>query len=111
MSDYLIPKAKVPKPVPEKTAVLVASGDLRLSANNVCWPAQKELEEQARAALADLGWTLVRGHPETLSEAEPHGFIRSQNHGREVFSEIDPHAPLVVAEAVWQYSHHVMIGL
>ena len=28
-----------------------------------------------------------------------------------VFAGIDPDAPLIVAEAVWQYSHHVLAGL
>ena len=29
----------------------------------------------------------------------------------EVFREIPPQAPLVVVEAVWQYSHHLLHGL
>src|SRR5690606_7894117 len=29
----------------------------------------------------------------------------------EVFGRIDAHARLIVAESVWQYSHHVMAGL
>ncbi len=29
----------------------------------------------------------------------------------EVFRNIPPKAPLIVAEAVWQYSHHVLHGL
>jgi hypothetical protein len=40
-----------------------------------------------------------------------HGFIASQREGIEVFRGIDPDAPLIVAEAVWQYSHHVLAGL
>ena len=31
--------------------------------------------------------------------------------GMDIFARIDPDAPLVVAEAVWQYSHHVLAGL
>lgn len=31
--------------------------------------------------------------------------------GREVFAGIHRDAPLIVAEAVWQYSHHVLMGL
>jgi hypothetical protein len=31
--------------------------------------------------------------------------------GLEVFTTIPPDAPLIVAEAVWQYSHHVLAGL
>ena len=29
----------------------------------------------------------------------------------QVFAGIDPHAPLIVAESVWQYSHHILPGL
>ena len=29
----------------------------------------------------------------------------------EVFRKLDPNAPLIVAECVWQYSHHVLAGL
>ena len=28
-----------------------------------------------------------------------------------MFSKIHPEAPIMVAEAVWQYSHHVLAGL
>src|SRR4029078_5122341 len=44
-------------------------------------------------------------------EAEGHGFIASQREGIEVFRGIPPNAPLIVAEAVWQYSQHVLPGL
>lgn len=111
MPKTRISKTARPKPIPRKTALLIASGDLRLSANLACWPAQKAMEDAARAAFADLGWTLVRGSPERFSDDEPHGFIASQKQGRNVFESIHPDAPLVVAEAVWQYSHHVLIGL
>jgi hypothetical protein len=40
-----------------------------------------------------------------------HGFFDSQIHGIEAFRSIDPSAPLVVAEAVWQYTSHVLPGL
>jgi hypothetical protein len=49
--------------VPDRTALLVASGDLRQSANEACWPAQRDLEVQAAAAFAALGWKLLRAHP------------------------------------------------
>jgi L-fucose isomerase, C-terminal domain len=89
--------------------VLIASGDLRLSANRVCWPAQHEMEQAVMAAIRREGREIVRGH-----ECDPekgHGFLDSQKHGLEVFRKISPTAPLVVAEAVWQYSHHVLPGL
>ena len=31
--------------------------------------------------------------------------------GIEVFKRLPPEAPLIVVEAVWQYSHHVLAGL
>lgn len=92
-----------------KTVLLVASGDLRASANEVCWPAQRDMEKALGAAVAKLGWRIQRAHP--YKSAQRHGFIGSQKEGMEVFARIDPEAPLIVAEAVWQYSHHVLSGL
>jgi hypothetical protein len=88
---------------------LVASGDLRLSANQKCWPAQQEMEAALGKAVADAGYKIVRAHQEKPGAG--HGFIASQREGMEVFREIPPTAPLIVAEAVWQYSHHVLAGL
>ncbi len=92
-----------------KNAVLVASGDLREEANRVCWPAQQALEADLAKAFASAGWTLARGHAPARSRG--HGFIASAREGLDVFATIDPEAPLVVAEAVWQYSNHVLPGL
>ena len=88
---------------------LVASGDLRDSANRVCWAAQQQMEQQLTAAIANFGRSVKRGHGYDASRG--HGFISSQRQGIEVFKTIDPTAPLIVAEAVWQYSHHVLAGL
>ena len=92
-----------------KTILLVASGDLRQSANEVCWPAQHAMEQSLAAALGRLGYKLSRAHP--YKPALKHGFIGSQKEGMDVFAKVDPTAPLIVAEAVWQYSHHVLAGL
>jgi hypothetical protein len=92
-----------------KTILLVANGDLRQSANEVCWPAQHAMEQALTAAVAKLGYKLVRAHP--YKPAQKHGFIGSQKEGMEVFATIDPTTPLIVAEAVWQYSHHLLHGL
>ena len=89
--------------------LLIASGDLRLSANQNCWAAQHEMEQRLQSAVAAAGHDLVRAHP--YKPDERHGFIASQREGIEVFKAIDPAAPLIVAEAVWQYSHHVLAGL
>ena len=97
------------KKLPIVQAYLVASGDLRQAANQVCWPAQAEMERRLSEAFAREGAALTRAHP--VSEAEGHGFISSQRQGMDVFMTIDPEAPVVVAEAVWQYSHHVLAGL
>jgi putative ABC transport system permease protein len=91
-----------------KPVLLVASGDLRQSANETCWPAQHAMEQSLAAAVAKLGARLVRAHP--YKPALKHGFIGSQKEGMEVFATVDPDAPLIVAEAVWQYSHHVLAG-
>jgi hypothetical protein len=89
--------------------ILIANGDLRLSANRVCWTAQKQTEDAVMAAIRREGGTVRRGHP--FDPAKGHGFIDSQNYGLRVFREIPEDAPLVVVEAVWQYSQHILGGL
>lgn len=92
-----------------KTILLVANGDLRQSANEVCWPAQRAMEEALGAAVAKLGYKLVRAH--AYNPKKKHGFIGSQKEGMEVFASVDRKTPLIVAESVWQYSHHILHGL
>ncbi len=89
--------------------ILVASGDLRLSANQMCWPAQQKAEESVMAAIRREGREVRRGH--SYQPEKGHGFIDSQRYGLEVFRQIPRDGPLVVVEAVWQYSHHVFPGL
>jgi hypothetical protein len=109
MAAYQLPATVKPPKTKKKQVMLVASGDLRLSANQVCWAAQKEMEEALGRAVAAAGYELVRAHP--YKEDEKHGFIASQKEGMCVFAGIDPNAKVIVAEAVWQYSHHVLAGL
>jgi len=97
------------KETPRKTVVLVANGDLRQSANEKCWPAQAAMERKLTAVLASRGWKLVRAHD--YDPRKKHGFIGSQREGMAVFAQIDPAARLIVAESVWQYSHHLLPGL
>jgi hypothetical protein len=78
-------------------------------ANQNCWKAQNEMEQQITQAFKKQGYTVKRAHP--YDSTEKHGFISSQKHGIEVFKSIPKNVRLVVAEAVWQYSHHVLAGL
>src|SRR5689334_1266466 len=93
---------------PGSQVYLIASGDLRLSANQKCAPAQLAMETQVIDAFRRLGVKVKRAHP---VDRNGHCFIDSQKFGMEVFRNIPPDAPLVVAEAVWQYTHHVLHGL
>ena len=92
-----------------KHVYLVSSGDLRLSANQKCWPEQAKMEAALAKALKSEGWSVVRAH--AFDKLKKHGFIDSQKAGMEVFRKLDPKAPVIVAESVWQYSHHVLAGL
>jgi L-fucose isomerase-like protein len=67
------------------------------------------MEAKVIAAFAAEGVKVKRAHE--LRPEVGHGFIDSQKYGMEVFSRIPADAPVVVAEAVWQYSHHVLHGL
>jgi hypothetical protein len=96
-------------PLGPNEIVLVTSGDLRHSANREGWPAQKDMEEKLRRAFEGIGYHLLRGHP--YDDDLGHGFIWNQRMGMDVFMNIPENAPLVVAESVWQYSHHVLAGL
>jgi hypothetical protein len=109
MSVYTLPAPRETKIVPPRTAYLVTSGDLRASANVAGWPTQAAMEQALHRVFDNLGWQIVRAHP--YDESEGHGFIDSQRMGLETFKSIPLEAPLIVAEAVWQYSHHVLAGL
>lgn len=109
MTPYNLPSVKEVQPTDPNKVILIASGDSRLAANRTCWPAQKSMEEKIIAAFVEEGITIQRGH--AYDPEEGHGFIASQRAGMDVFKNLDPYAPLIVAEAVWQFSHHVLAGL
>ncbi len=92
-----------------KKVLMAASGDLRQSANETCWPAQEAMEKKVVEALKTFDVEVERAH--AYDPALKHGFIASQRQGLEVFAKVDPDAPIVVAEAVWQYTNHVLPGL
>jgi hypothetical protein len=109
MPAYILPKLTEPAEVDENVALLVASGDLRETANQECWPAQAEMEARITSAFGDEGIRVVRAHP--VNATLGHGFISSQRMGMDIFRTINKDARIIVAEAVWQYSYHVLAGL
>lgn len=95
--------------LPMREVVLITSGDLRHSANQICWAAQEELEQKLTHCFAAEGVAVRRAFP--VDTAKGHGFISSQRMGMDVFTQINPEANLVFATAAWQYSHHVLPGM
>jgi hypothetical protein len=93
----------------DNEVILVASGDLRLSANREGWPAQETMENKLKKVFEEENIKIVRGHP--YDPELGHGFIWNQRMGMDVFRSIPKKTPLVVAESVWQYSHHLLAGL
>ena len=89
---------------------LIANGDLRLSANQKCWPAQ-ETRRSSRHG----------GHPRAGREVERGASVRSRQAARLHRQPEARHARCSATsratrrwwwcEAVWQYSHHVLHGL
>lgn len=109
MTSYTLPVAASRPASAPKTAYLITSGDLRESANTAGWATQAALEVSVTGVFNELGWNVIRAFdvdPET-----GHGYISSQRMGMEVFKNIPTDAPLIVAIANWQYSHHVLAGL
>ena len=106
---YTLPAPATRPALEPKTAWLISSGDLREAPNRSGWPVQKQMEDALAGVFGDLGWSIRRGNP--VDPTTGHGFISSQRMGLEVFTSIPVDAPLIVAESVWQYSHHVLAGL
>jgi hypothetical protein len=92
-----------------KELILITSGDLRDSANRVCWAAQSALEQELTQRFVAEGVTVRRAFP--VDPVKKHGFISSQRMGMDIFTGIDPEANIVFATAAWQYTHHVLPGL
>ena len=107
-AEMAVEKTQIAVPAANEV-LLITSGDLRLSANQVCWPAQRDMEAKLTAAFRQKGFNLVRA--QACNDKEKHGFISSQRQGMDVFMTIHPQAKLVFATAAWQYSHHVLPGL
>ncbi|MCW5951579.1 MAG: hypothetical protein KIT69_04940 [Propionibacteriaceae bacterium] len=109
MSTYTFPTITERPAAEPRTVYTIANGDLRLTTNVKTWAMQQQVEGEFAAAVESLGWKVKRAHD--VNPATGHGFIDSQHYGRQVFKNVPKDAPLVVVEAVWQYSHHVLHGL
>lgn len=107
--SYRFPAPRSSASSEAETAWLLSSGDLRLAPNVAGWPTQERMESALAQAFHGLGWRIHRAHP--VDPQTGHGFISSQRMGMEIFKHIPREAPLIVAESVWQYSHHVLAGL
>jgi len=87
------------------TVYLVSNGDFRDAACEVCWPTQDATLKEVQKAFKKLGYK-----SEVLTKYDAkrkHGFVTRQCEGTEVFSKIDPKAPVVVVLSCWAYAHHV----
>jgi len=104
-----LPELPVKYHAAENEILLVANADLREPANVTCWPVQKQFEDKLAVALEKLGYKIKRAHD--INESRGHGFISSQREGSDIFSEIDPDAPVIVLLTAWQYSHHIAPSL
>ncbi len=109
MTTYAFPTVTQRPEAEPKTIYSVANGDLRLTTNVKTWDMQQQVEAAFAAAAAELGWTVKRAHG--VDPTKGHGFIDNQRRGMDVMATIPLDAPLVVIEAVWQYSHHILAGL
>lgn len=109
MSNYTFPAPVELRSAAPKTAWLIASGDLREAPNRSGWPTQLKMERALTDVFGELGWSIRRANH--VDPSTGHGFISSQRMGLETFKAIPHDAPLIVAESVWQYSHHLLAGL
>lgn len=96
-------------PLADNQVILVASGDSRLAANLSGWHDQDQMEQKLAQVFGNMGFELLRGH--AIDTEKGHGFLDSQRAGMDAFRHIPANARVVVAEAVWQFSHHVLAGL
>ncbi len=84
---------------------LISNGDFRDSACVECWPKQEETLNALRPVFTKLG-VKTEALPKYDAKRR-HGFLTRQSEGAEVFSGIDPDAPVVVVLSIWAYAHHV----
>ncbi|NIA14850.1 MAG: hypothetical protein GWP08_12300 [Nitrospiraceae bacterium] len=89
----------------KKTIYLISNGDYRDSAGVECWPMQEKTLREVKRAFKSLG---VEAKVLSKYDAKRgHGFVTRQCEGAEIFSKIDPKAPVVVVLSCWAYAHNV----
>lgn len=93
------------KKTAEKTVYLISNGDFRESACLAGWPKQDETLREVKKAFAQLG-VKTEVLPKFDSK-RGHGFVTRQCQGANIFSKIEPNAPVVVVLSIWAYAHHV----
>jgi hypothetical protein len=82
VSSYSIPEVLTAEPAAPDEMVLVANGDLRQSANQVCWAAQANLEQMLSDAFLEEGIEL-RGRIRMTRNPEARLYLRpAHGHGR-----------------------------
>jgi len=88
-----------------KTAYLISNGDFRDSACVDAWDLQQKTLQMTKSALSKIGWSA-----KTVTQYDSkrkHGFLTTQAAGAEVFSKIEPDAPVIIVLSCWAYAHHV----
>ena len=106
---------EAPKEAEEGVIYILANGDLRDSANKTCWAEQAKMEAELTAVIESIEYAPGKKYRvERLHDFDPllgHGFINSQAMGNKVLRKLPKNAKVILAEAVWQYSHHVVPDL
>ncbi|HBT78215.1 MAG TPA: hypothetical protein DEB39_15120, partial [Planctomycetaceae bacterium] len=92
-----------------KTVYLLAGGEREPAVNQRYWASFVEMEGLLNKAFKSVGFSLVRAHP--YKPSEKHGFVASQKEGLDLFSNLDPEAPVLVVESTCRYSNHLLPGL
>lgn len=93
----------------KQQVVLIANGDSQIYVNQDSWETQEIMEQALDKAVASLGFQVTRAHP--YKESQRNGFIASAKEGFEIFAKLEPDIPIIVAEAGWQSSNHILFGL
>ncbi len=89
----------------EKLIYLVNNGDFREPPSVAGWPMQAKTLDMLQKALKKLGCK-TKVLPK-YDEKKKHGFITRQCEGTQIFSQIEPDAPVIVVLNIWSYAHHV----